>query len=97
MNTNKQVRGQEFPSMNIYSNRGTKVVFCFPKNGYPSDQDQANKYLIVGQIYTVDWIDVNSCSSSVHLVEVSGVSFNSVLFGSLDFVAHYFEKASENV
>jgi hypothetical protein len=86
MKTYKQIRGQEFPSMDIYSRRGTKVVFCFPQNGYDFDKDIANKCLFVGHIYTVDWIDVHSCSSSVHLVEVPGVSFNTVLFGDLESV-----------
>jgi len=69
--------------MDIYSKHGTKVIFDSPTNGYPHQQENAKKHLIVGKVYTVDFTEVHSSSTDVYLVGVPG-SFNSVLFGALD-------------
>jgi hypothetical protein len=65
--------------MDIYSKPGTKIVFI-NKNGYDHERESANKILKVGQIYTVESIDVRSFVSYVKLEEVPGKGFNTVMF-----------------
>lgn len=67
-------------SMNIYSQKGDRVIYNNPRNGYQHDQNKAAKYLTVGQTYTVAHTLVDSFSTTVWLNEVTGVGFNSVLF-----------------
>jgi len=66
--------------MDIRAKYGTKVFVTEKslENGYESDSDQAKKYLKIGEIYTVDYTDVDRCSTDVHLIEFPNVSFNSV-------------------
>jgi len=66
--------------MNIYSKYGDKVIFDQPNNGYNCDQERAKEHLVVGNIYTIDHTNVHPFSTSVSLIEVPGVLFNSVLF-----------------
>lgn len=65
--------------MDIYSKEGTKVGYT-GKGGYDSDKEHANKYLKVGEIYTVDYTDVGSYHTNVYLKEFLNKSFNSVHF-----------------
>jgi len=65
--------------MNIYSPKGTKVVYT-AKGGYPCQVDRANEYLTIGETYEVDHIDVWSWHSDVYLVGFDK-GFNTTLFG----------------
>lgn len=65
--------------MNIYSKRGTKIVFI-GENGYDHDKASAKEILKVGQEYTVQSIDVRSCISYVILEEFQNKTFNTVMF-----------------
>lgn len=66
--------------MNIYAERGTKVVFAYPDSGYEPDQKRAKKHLVEGVTYTVEKTVVHSWHTDVYLQEVPGIAFNSVLF-----------------
>lgn len=55
-----------------------KLVFE-GKGGYDSEITSAKEKLIVGKSYTVEKIQVGSCSTAIHLTNISG-SFNSCLF-----------------
>lgn len=69
--------------MNIYSPRGTKVVYL-DENGYPTQREHAREAgFIKGQTYTVSWTDVGQSSTSVYFEEISG-GWNSVLFGQIE-------------
>lgn len=69
-------------SMNINATRGHKVTVTSKtlRNGYEYDQEKVRKHLHVGEVYTVDTVSIDSFHSDVTLIEVPGVSFNSVSF-----------------
>lgn len=68
-------------TMNIYSKPGTKVVFAYPDNGYPSEKETVKKLgLKLGEVYTVKMTIVSQSSTSVYLEEFPCISFNSVHF-----------------
>lgn len=69
--------------MNIYTESGSKVIYL-GTGGYDSDLIHANKYLKVGEIYTVEWVDVGDWSSDVYLEEVPGQDFNTVHFENVE-------------
>lgn len=71
--------------MNIYAPAGSKVVFAYPKNGYPCDGERAKEYgLEVGFHYTVHRTHVDRSSSTVELAECpAGIRFNTVLFADV--------------
>jgi len=72
--------------MNIYAPTGSKVVFAYPKNGYPHSGEYAKEYgLKVGCHYTVLRTHVGSSSSTVELEECpAGIRFNTVLFADAE-------------
>jgi hypothetical protein len=51
--------------------------------GYASQREELARYLTIGQIYTVQQTRIFASSSLVELVEVPGVSFNTVFFKSV--------------
>ena len=63
----------------IHADHGTKVVF-HGFGGYHCDRIVAYQNLNVGHIYVVDKMVVGSRCTEVHLIEVPGIPFNSVLF-----------------
>lgn len=65
--------------MDIYSEEGTKVEYT-GTGGYEHHKRHANKFLVVGNTYTVDRTDVSDWYTDVYLKEVPGESFNSVHF-----------------
>lgn len=69
--------------MNIHAKSGDKVVFKYPDKGTPNDQERANQYLRVGQIYTVESTKTGDWRTNVSLREIPSVTFNSVLFEDL--------------
>ncbi len=66
--------------MNIQAQRGDRIVFIYPWNGYPADMERANTHLRVGETYTVDVIESHYWSATVELQEVPGERFNTVHF-----------------
>lgn len=66
--------------MKIDAQKGTKVVFMYPNNGYSHDQEIARKHLEKGKEYTVAQVDVGRYETDVYLKEVPGIVFNSVMF-----------------
>ena len=69
--------------MNIYTTKGSKVIFAHPSYGWPSDVTKAAKHLTLNNIYTVDRTEVHSDYTDVYLVEHPGIRFNSVQFDNL--------------
>jgi hypothetical protein len=68
--------------MNIWSAEGEKVTFL-GKNGHDWEQVDAKKYLVAGQEYTVDWVEVGGWTSYVQLKEFPDETFNSVMFANV--------------
>lgn len=69
--------------MNIYAQRGHKVVYL-GKNGYDSEQKAIEKMGVkVGDILTVKYTDVGSWKTDVYFDEV-GSYHNSVMFEDLE-------------
>ena len=66
--------------MNIYAKEDDQVIYQFPDNGYHHHQQTAQKYLIIGQVYTVSYTDIHNLSTNVYLKEFPQIRFNSVLF-----------------
>ncbi len=71
--------------MNIYAEKGVRVVFANSTAGYLGDQETAAKYMKVGEAYTVERTHVAGFHTNVELQEFPGVFFNSVMFDSQDF------------
>lgn len=66
--------------MNIYAKEGHKVVTEHLDWGYNLDSEKANKFLVKGQVYTIEYTDVHSWNTDVYLKEFPNISFNSVHF-----------------
>ena len=68
--------------MSVNAQKGHKVTVTEKSiaNGYPFDEEKARQLLKVGQVYTVELMDVQNWSSTVLLREIPGVEFNSVHF-----------------
>lgn len=66
--------------MNIYAKEGDKVVCSTLDGGYKSDQETAEKYLVIGTEYTIEYTDVDNWHTDVYLGEFPGINFNSVFF-----------------
>lgn len=69
--------------MNIYAEEGAKVKYL-AKGGWDSDVLNANKHLVKGNTYTVDYVSVSGWSSEVCLKEVNGRTFNTVMFEDIE-------------
>ena len=72
--------------MNIHAEEGTKVKYT-GTGGYDEHRKHANKYLKVGETYTVLNTNVSGWHTSVFLQEVPNQCFNSVHFEEL--TQHY--------
>jgi hypothetical protein len=68
--------------MDIYTKKGTKVKYT-GTGGYDSHKEHANKYLKVGETYTVLNTNVSGWHTDVFLQEVPNQCFNSVHFEEL--------------
>ena len=64
----------------IHSERGSKVKVVDINNGYDYDAMHAQKYLKLGETYTVDSIEIGGWCSYITLVEMPYKKFNSVHF-----------------
>lgn len=62
---------------------GAKVRYT-GEGGWDADKVHADKYLTVGEIYTVDIIDIGNWMSEVYLVEVQNIDFNTVMFEEVE-------------
>jgi len=65
--------------MNIYAKKGAKVRYT-GDGGYVSELEHANKYLKMGDIYTISYIDVGDWYTNVYLEEIPNQDFNSAHF-----------------
>ena len=68
--------------MDIYSPQGTKVTFL-DRNGTEYDRAEAERILKVGQVYTIDSIEVQDWISYIKLEEMPDRTFNSVMFDNV--------------
>jgi hypothetical protein len=59
--------------------QGDKIRFT-GEGGYDSDQERGYKYLTVGEVYTVDIIDIGNWMSDVYLQDFPDIDFNTVMF-----------------
>ena len=66
--------------MDIYSIKGTKIIFKHESNGYKSHQETARKHLKLGAVYTVNRTDIGESHTDVYVEELPNVAFNSVMF-----------------
>lgn len=71
-------------TMNIAAQKGDKVIYSFPNNGYISDQSICAKHLILGNEYTIEKIDIDGFSTDVYLKELPNICFNSVMFRDVE-------------
>lgn len=70
--------------MNINATPGTKVIYAFSDNGWDYDMVQARRLLELGGTYTIHHTCIHESSTDVHLTEVPGVRFNSVMFADVE-------------
>lgn len=75
----KTISELERETMDIYSKEGTPVIYT-GDHGREEDRDLGNKYLKIGDKYTVDHTVVESWYTDVYLKEFPKIAFNSVLF-----------------
>lgn len=70
------------PSMELYAEKGHKVTVTKQsiQNGFDYDKKKAEKFLKVGEIYTIEDMEVYNWSSTVILQEIPNERFNSVNF-----------------
>jgi hypothetical protein len=66
--------------MNIYAKFGDEVICSTFDAGYDDDQEVARKYLVIGNIYTIEETDVDGWHTDVYLQEFPDIKFNSVFF-----------------
>ncbi len=69
--------------MNIYALKGHKVKATSLNQGYQYHIENAEKYLKLDQIYTVDRTEVASSKTEVYLQEFPDIPFNSTMFEDL--------------
>lgn len=68
---------------NVFAEKGDKVI-CANKNvSYSEDQEKAEKYLKIGDVYTIEWTYPTSWITYIELQEFPGVLFNSIHFNNL--------------
>lgn len=78
----EQMEDEKWETMDIHSKEGDKVTVTEQTmiNGYFHDQKKAEKYLTVGEIYTVDEVSINDWNSWVRVKELPDEIFNTVHF-----------------
>lgn len=64
----------------IYCERGCKVEFANPNNGWGHERKEAAEFLKAEVAYEVEGIEVGSYFSKIELKEFPGKKFNSVFF-----------------
>lgn len=73
----------EYNSMDIFSPKGTKIVFS-AGGGVDSDIIKGNKFLEIGKEYTVSKVKVSDWFSFVTLEEFPDEEFNTAMFTNSD-------------
>ena len=71
-------------TMNIFAMEGHKVKCSTFNAGMDYDQKKAERYLTVGNTYTVDHTVAESFSTEVYLKEFPLIAFNSVFFTDVE-------------
>ena len=66
--------------MNIYALKGHKIKCVTLIHGWTYLQENAEKYLELGQTYTVEKTEVKRWDTDVYLQEIPNVTFSSVFF-----------------
>jgi len=70
-------------SMDIYSEKGTKIIFT-ASGGWDYDKTNAEKRgLILGEKYTVEKTKIGTWFSFVELEEFPNLEFNTMLFDKI--------------
>lgn len=69
--------------MDIFNTTERQVV-CIRNDNDVIGSSSDNHKLVVGEKYTVDWIDVHSWHTMIGLREFPGSEFNSVLFEEIE-------------
>ncbi len=59
---------------------GDKVRYAFPEHGYPRDQEIAQEFLVLNQIYVLKDKEINNWHTNYWLEGIDGAVFNSVMF-----------------
>lgn len=70
--------------MRIDAPKGTKIKYSFEQNGYPHDQTHAQKFLKLGEVYTVKKTVIHNWTTDVWLEEIPTTVFNSVHFEEVE-------------
>ena len=77
--------------MNIYAIKGHKVRCITLSAGWKDESDFYKQFLTVGNVYTVDYTDVQNWNTNVYLEEIQNknkinnrISFNSVFFEDIE-------------
>lgn len=74
------------PTMNINAEPGTKITVTERSinNGYQGDKESANKYLRVGNIYTLNNVDISPFVTYIEVEELPNLIFNSIHFEDIE-------------
>lgn len=64
----------------LYAENGNEVVVKSVTNGLRVDRETAQRYFSVGDVYTVDSLEIGRNSSRLTLKEFPNVRFNTVHF-----------------
>lgn len=72
-----------YDPIDIDAPNGERVRFT-GHGGYTHDQEHAAKHLTVDAVYTVEKTDISEWHTDVHLREVPGQKFNSVMFAAVE-------------
>lgn len=67
----------------LHCKTGSKIRYL-GTGGWEADKVQANQYLTVGEVYTVDIIDIGNYCSDVYITEVPHIDFNTVMFEEVE-------------
>ena len=70
--------------MNIFAIEGHKVMCSTLDAGYDYHKEVAEKYLEVGNEYTVEKTYVSGYHTDVYLKEIPNIKFNSVFFEDVE-------------
>lgn len=64
----------------LYAERGSMVIVKNITNGLSDDRETAQRYFGVGDLYTVDSLEIGRYSSRLILKEFPNIRFNTVHF-----------------
>lgn len=64
----------------LYAEDGSKVVVKSITNGMKCDSEKAQRYFKIGDVYTVESMEIGMSSSYLMLKELTNIRFNTVHF-----------------